>query len=121
LNILLVDDHEDTLQVMSRLLGVLDHRVTTATGVGPALSAAAAGDFDLLISDVGLGDGSGTDLMRELLKRRPPTGQPLKGIALTGYGTAADVAATRAAGFAAHLTKPVNFDQLQAMILKVTA
>jgi chemotaxis family two-component system sensor kinase Cph1 len=121
LRILLVDDHEDTLRIMSRMLGESRHAVTTATGVGTALAAAttaaaAAGDgaFDLLISDVGLDDGSGLDLMRELLKRRP-----VKGIALTGYGTASDVAATRAAGFAAHLTKPVDFGQLQDTIVEV--
>jgi CheY-like chemotaxis protein len=115
LRILLVDDQEDTLRIMSRLLTGLAHRVTTATDVGSALSAADAGAFDVLISDIGLGDGSGLDLMRELLGR-----SPIKGIALTGYGTAEDVAATRAAGFVGHLTKPVNFDQLQALILDVT-
>jgi CheY-like chemotaxis protein len=116
LRILLVDDHEDTLRVMSRLLGGAEHRVTTATGVGSALSAAERDEFDLLISDVGLGDGSGMDLMRELLRRRP-----IRGIALTGYGTEDDVRGTREAGFAAHLTKPVNFDQLQALIREVGA
>jgi PAS domain S-box-containing protein len=114
LRILLVDDHEDTLRVMSRLLGGTGHVVTTATGVDTALTAADAGEFDLLISDLGLDDGSGLDLMRELLRRRP-----IKGIALTGYGSAADVAATRAAGFDAHLTKPVNPDHLQALIRDV--
>ena len=112
--ILLVDDHEDTLRVMARLLGGMGHAVTTATGVDTALSAAEAGGFELLISDLGLEDGSGLDLMRELLKRRP-----IKGIALTGYGTAADVAATRKAGFDAHLTKPVDPDALQGLILDV--
>ena len=53
---------------MARLLGALEHRVTTASGVGTALAAAEGGEFDLLISDIGLGDGSGMDLMRELLK-----------------------------------------------------
>ena len=71
-------------------------------------------EFDLLISDVGLGDGSGLDLMRALLGRRP-----IKGIALTGYGSASDVEATRTAGFAAHLTKPVNFEHLQNLIFDV--
>ena len=68
LRILLVDDHEDTLRVMARLLKGLEHDVTTATGISGALAAAQAAEFDLLISDVGLGEESGLDLMRELLE-----------------------------------------------------
>src|SRR6476659_8834333 len=70
LNILLVEDHPDTLRLMSLLLGKLNHRITTATCVSQALEAAAAQDFDLLISDVGLPDGTGLELMKELLSRR---------------------------------------------------
>lgn len=114
LRILLVDDHEDTLRAMSRLLSRLRHRVTTAASVGAALSAASAGEFDLLISDVGLPDGTGLDLMRELLRRRP-----IRGIALTGYGTASDVEQTLAAGFEAHLTKPIDLERLEALIRQV--
>jgi light-regulated signal transduction histidine kinase (bacteriophytochrome) len=112
MRILLVDDDKDTLRVMARLLGRLTHRVTTASGVGPALSAAERGEFDILISDIGLGDGSGLDLMRELAKLRP-----IRGIALTGYGTESDMQETKAAGFEAHLTKPIDFQRLEALIL----
>jgi signal transduction histidine kinase/CheY-like chemotaxis protein len=111
MRILLVEDHEDSLRAMSRLLRKLDHRVTTATCVGTALEAAAADEFDLLISDVGLPDGTGLDLMKELLARRP-----IKCIALTGYGMDADVRRTREAGFGRHLTKPVSFPDLQRAI-----
>jgi chemotaxis family two-component system sensor kinase Cph1 len=111
--ILLVDDDEDTVRVMARLLGRLKHRVTTATGVGTALAAAEREEFDLLISDIGLGDGSGLDLMRELLKRGP-----MRGIALTGYSTESDIQETKEAGFEAHLTKPIDFRQLEALILR---
>ena len=90
LRILLVDDHEDTLRVMSRLLKGLSHEVTTASSIEPALAAAATKKFDLIISDLGLGVESGRDLMRELLKR-----QPIRGTALTGNGTGEDVRQTR--------------------------
>jgi PAS domain S-box-containing protein len=116
LRILLVDDHADTLRAMSRLLRQLEHRVITADCVSSALSAAESNDFDLLISDVGLPDGTGTGLMRELLKRRP-----VKGIALTGYGMESDIQQTREAGFFAHLTKPIDFNQLQEAIRQGTA
>ncbi len=111
LSILVVDDHRDTLMAMSRLLKRLDHDVTTADCKASALAAAADGSFDLLISDIGLPDGTGLELMREMLARRP-----IRGIALTGYGTEGDIERTREAGFVAHLTKPINFKQLEAVI-----
>ena len=111
LDILLVDDHADTLRAMSRLLKTLEHRVTTATCVTGALAAADAGRFDLVISDVGLPDGTGLQLMEQLRSM-----YPLKGIALTGYGMESDIELTRKAGFQVHLTKPINFSDLQAAI-----
>lgn len=111
LRILLVDDHEDTLRAMSRLLRKLRHRVTAAGSMTDALSAANADVFDVVISDVGLPDGTGLDLMRQLRARCPMTG-----IAVTGYGAEADVQDTREAGFSAHLTKPVDFQKLEVIL-----
>jgi CheY-like chemotaxis protein len=113
-SILLVDDHEDTLRAMSRLLRNLEHRVVTANCVQGALRAADEQNFDLLISDVGLPDGTGLDLMRHLLVRRP-----IRGIALTGYGSDSDLRQTREAGFSAHLTKPIDFRALESAIRSV--
>ena len=67
--VLLVDDHADTLRSMDRLLRVRGYQVCVASTVAAALEAAATHPFDLLISDVGLPDGSGMDLMRELRLR----------------------------------------------------
>jgi signal transduction histidine kinase len=114
LKILLVEDHEDSLWAMSRLLRKLDHSVTTATCVSHALDAAEADRFDLLISDVGLPDGTGLELMQRLLVRHP-----IKGIALTGYGMESDIQRTHEAGFQRHLTKPVNFNDLETAILEM--
>ena len=113
-NILLVDDHEDTLRALSRLLRKLEHRVVTANCVQGALRAANEENFDLLISDVGLPDGTGLDLMKQLLGR-----QPIRGIALTGYGSDQDLRQTREAGFSAHLTKPIDFRALETVIREV--
>ncbi|CAA9377467.1 MAG: hypothetical protein AVDCRST_MAG64-389 [uncultured Phycisphaerae bacterium] len=115
LSILVVDDHQDTLNAMSRLLRRLDHRVTIADSKAAALTAADGEAFDLVISDIGLPDGSGLELMRELLARRP-----IKGIALTGYGLDSDVQATRSAGFDAHLTKPIKFGDVEEVIRQLT-
>jgi CheY-like chemotaxis protein len=69
-----------------------------------------------VISDVGLPDISGHDLMRSIRQRRL-----LRGLALSGYGTEADVQASKDAGFSAHLTKPVDFDDLLTVIREVSA
>ena len=116
LRILLVEDHDDTARVMRRVLASQGHEVETAADVATALELARKRPFDLLLSDLGLPDGSGVDLMRSL--RAAGIGMP--GVALSGYGQEQDVAQSRAAGFAAHLTKPVNLSALLATIVRVT-
>jgi two-component system CheB/CheR fusion protein len=108
LKVLLVEDHGDTAMMMRLLLEEEGHLVETAGDVANALELAEAKRFDLLLSDLGLPDGSGVDLMSVLRKR----GHTLPGIALTGYGREEDVSRSRAAGFAAHLTKPVSPERL---------
>jgi PAS domain S-box-containing protein len=130
LRILLVEDHEDTARVMSRLLRTYHYDVTTAGDVTSALRIAASEPFDLVISDLGLPDGSGLDLMRHLLEQHGRTPSDagdessdaagaIKGIALSGYGMEADRQRSREAGFAEHLTKPVDLQRLQDVIRNV--
>jgi CheY-like chemotaxis protein len=114
LHILLVDDHDESLFVLARLLEKCGHSVRTARDYGEAVSAAAGQRFDLLISDVGLPDRSGLELMQEL-----HAAQGLRGIALSGFTNDADVRASEAAGFAVHLNKPVVFTELTAAIQAV--
>jgi signal transduction histidine kinase/ActR/RegA family two-component response regulator len=109
--ILLVEDHEDTCRIMSKLLRAARHEVATAGSVGDALRVAQGQQFDLVIADLGLPDGSGLDLMTQL---KHVYGLP--GIALTGYGMHDDIARTRQAGFAHHLTKPVDLVKLEDAI-----
>jgi signal transduction histidine kinase len=116
LRLLLVEDHEDTARVMSRLLRECNYDVQTASSVKSALERAEREPYDLVISDLGLPDGSGLDLMQELRNR-----YDLKGIALSGYGMEDDIRRSREAGFVAHLTKPVNFQSLQAAIQQIAA
>jgi PAS domain S-box-containing protein len=116
LSILLVEDHDATSRVLSMLLRRLNHRVTTAADLASARQCAQQQQFDLLISDIGLPDGSGLDLMRELREKYK---DQLKGICLSGYGMDQDVIQSRAAGFAFHLTKPVDFPKLKATIESV--
>lgn len=113
--ILLVDDHADTLRILTRLLRRWGYSVTTADGVQSALARAAEEKFDLLISDLGLPDGSGRDIMREV-----KANYQLRGIVLSGYGTDEDIRASLEAGFEEHLTKPVGFQALQMAVQRLS-
>jgi PAS domain S-box-containing protein len=114
LSILLVEDHVDTATMMARLLKMYGHDVRTADSVGTALAALDSHAFDLLISDIGLPDGTGLDLMRQVR-----TKARLPGIVLSGFGMEEDVRRSREAGFAIHLTKPVSPDDLQREIVRL--
>jgi PAS domain S-box-containing protein len=112
--ILLVEDHADTRHVLARLLQSAGCAVTTAGSAREAMELADRAPFDLLVSDIGLPDGSGLDVMRYVKARHN-----LKGIALTGFGQDDDLARSSAAGFETHLTKPVNFQMLKEVIRRV--
>jgi CheY-like chemotaxis protein len=114
LRILLVEDNLDSLRVMARLLGRRGHLVRTSASFGEALREGESDLFDVVISDIGLPDGSGLDLMRRLRPR-----VALGGIALSGYGMEEDIRRSGQAGFVAHLTKPVDFARLEAAIRRV--
>ena len=107
LSILLVDDHADSLDLLARLLRRCGHRVETARRVDEAVRAVTRERFDILVSDIGLPDGCGTDVMRAM---KAEQGAP--GIALTGHGDDYYIKACAEAGFAARLLKPVVFNQL---------
>ncbi|MEX3978821.1 response regulator [Paraburkholderia sp. EG287A] len=116
LNILLIEDHEDTAEVMSQLMRTGGHEVAVAGSVAGALALTASMAFDLVVSDIGLPDGSGIDFIRAF---RAQSTAPA--IALTGFGTDDDVRRSVEAGFTAHLTKPVNFEQLERLIEEAAA
>jgi PAS domain S-box-containing protein len=111
-HILLVEDHSDTAEAMAELLRGLGHRITVAGSVAAGLAAAdQAGRIDLVVSDLGLPDGTGLELMQELYSR-----YGVRGIALSGYGMEEDVRRSLDAGFERHLTKPVNVQALHTAI-----
>jgi CheY-like chemotaxis protein len=87
------------------------YEITVAHSAEQAVEKVRGQDFDLLISDIGLPDRSGYELMRELRASKA-----LPGIALSGFGTEQDVIEARAAGFSKHLTKPINFERLEEAI-----
>jgi PAS domain S-box-containing protein len=111
LRVLLVEDHSDTREVLAALLGANSYAVKTAGSVEAALQLAAAERFDVVVSDLGLPDGTGYDLMKQL---RDEFG--IKGIALSGYGMEQDQQRSREAGFLDHVVKPVDILRLMAVI-----
>lgn len=117
LSILVVEDHPDTARAVSLLLRTRGHRVVLADSVATGLATATLEPFDLLISDIGLPDGSGHDLMRQLLAQR----RDIKAICLSGFGMEEDIRKSREAGFLEHLTKPVTFPHLESAIQRITA
>jgi two-component system CheB/CheR fusion protein len=115
LRILLVEDHADTAKIVQWLLTADKHRVEWAADVAAGLKLAATHEFDLLLSDLGLPDGTGVDLMRTLRQ----AGSTLPGIVLSGYGQDQDVARSLEAGFAAHLVKPLSPQRLREAIVSL--
>jgi CheY-like chemotaxis protein len=112
--ILLVEDHKDTRTSLEYLLHKIKHEVKSAATAKEALRLAAEYEFDLVISDIGLPDQSGLELMQQLKNKFN-----LKGIGLSGYGMEDDIAKSRAAGFIQHLTKPIRFDDLKQVISEI--
>lgn len=117
LHILLVEDHGVTARMMRMVLTAEGHSVESAGDVATAIQLANQHAFDLLVSDLGLPDGSGHDLMRELRAQ----GYKFPGIALTGYGQEDDIQRSREAGFIAHLTKPASREAVLEAVAAATS
>ena len=101
--ILLVEDNPDSLRALSMSLSLLGYEVRPANSLRTALAAAEDGGFDLIVSDLELGDGTGLDLLRSIGPERS-----VPAIALTGYGSEEDRKICLDAGFETHLTKPIE-------------
>jgi CheY-like chemotaxis protein len=111
ISILLVEDHKDSAEVMSRLLRDKGYSVESCATIADALAIASERRFNLVLSDIGLPDGTGVDLIKQLRQH-----SSIPAIALTGFGMDQDIKRYKDAGFDAHLTKPVNFQKLEMII-----
>jgi PAS domain S-box-containing protein len=116
LRILLVEDHDDTRTAIARLLKTLGFKVDSSANAAQAIAAASRKKFDLVISDIGLPDRDGYELMRELRAQHH-----LKGIALSGYGMPLDQARSKQAGFEMHIVKPVSMEMLKEAIQDIAS
>lgn len=115
--VFLVEDNDDTRVLLAFLLRQGGYEVHTARTVQAALEEFPKSGSTVLISDVGLPDGSGCDLLRELRKRKSCR----YAIAMSGYGTLSDIAASHAAGFRHHLVKPVEMQTLERLLQEASA
>ena len=114
LHILVVENHQDTLDAMKMFLDLRGHTTETAGTMKAALDAAVENTFDLVITDIGLPDGDGWELMRQLRERGP-----VRAVAMSGYGWKEDLEKSRAAGFEAHLLKPLKITELENVLRKM--
>ena len=114
LRILLVEDHGDTRHTLSRLLTHFGHQISVAENTQTALEMVQSEKFDVVLSDIGLPDGSGYEVISQAKRKRP-----VKGVAITGFGTDEDVRRGKEAGFDFHLVKPIDFHELRNVLDQV--
>jgi signal transduction histidine kinase/ActR/RegA family two-component response regulator len=112
MRVLLVEDHLDTNRSLTRLLQLRGYTVQSAASIQDGLELASKEEFDVLISDLGLPDGQGFDLLQKL----PSGRRPSLTIALTGFGMEEDIRKSLAAGFKHHLVKPIDLNKLDLLI-----
>jgi two-component system, chemotaxis family, CheB/CheR fusion protein len=111
---LIVDDSEDTIAMLRELLRIAGANVTTATNGADALRLAADSEFDVVLSDISMPAMDGFEFLQRL--RQIPGRKHVPVIAITGFGRSDDIDRARAAGFYAHLTKPLNLETLSAIL-----
>ena len=116
LRILVVEDHSDTLEALSRLLNHFGHEISTADDARSALDMINSKEFDVVLCDIALPDGNGYDVVAEAKRRRP-----LKAVALSGFAGHDDIERGRKAGFDFYLAKPVDFHELRSVLGQIAA
>lgn len=112
MKVFLVEDNADTRYLLTHLLSDAGYAVQSASTVQEALREFPSSGSDVLVSDVGLPDGSGRDLVRGLRA----AGEHPYAIAMSGYGTTSDIRASLEAGFRHHLVKPVEVEVLERLL-----
>jgi two-component system, chemotaxis family, CheB/CheR fusion protein len=115
--IIVVEDHADTAEGLRRFLTRIGYKVYIAPDVASARALAKAVEFDVLLSDIRLPDGTGWDLMRELSRDQPN----LRGIAISGFNSQEEIARSKRVGFLDHIAKPLVAEEISAAIESAVA
>ena len=116
LRILVVEDHSETLDALSRLLSHFGHEISVADGAQVALNMIDSKEFDVVLCDIALPDGNGYDVIAKAKRKRS-----VKAVALSGFAATEDIERGREAGFDFHLAKPVDFHELRAVLGQIAA
>ena len=116
LRILVVEDHSETLEALFRLLSHFGHEISVADGAQNAMNMIDSKEFDVVLCDIALPDGSGYDFIAEAKRKRP-----VKAVALSGFAATEDIERGREAGFDFHLAKPVDFHELRTVLGQIAA
>ena len=116
LRIFVVENHEDTRFLLVLLLEQLGHTVFSAPSLGEALAELPSARCDVLISDIGLPDGNGWELMTQLGDERPRYA-----IAMSGFGMSSDRQRSLGVGYRHHLLKPVEPNQIERLLDEAAA
>jgi CheY-like chemotaxis protein len=116
LRILVVEDHSDTLEALSRLLNHFGHEISTAGDARSALDMINSKEFDVVLCDIALPDGNGYEVIAEAKRKGA-----VKAVALSGLAARDDIERGRKAGFDFHLAKPVDFHELRSVLGQIAA
>ena len=119
IRILLVEDNEDSREMLKVLFAQYNYETTTAASAAEALAALEKNKYDILISDIGMSGGDGYELIRKIRQFTPEKGGQIPAVALTGYASVQDRDLAVQAGFQEHFSKPVEIDGLIALIEKL--
>ena len=116
IRVIVVEDHAESAENLNRYLSAVGYKVFIATDMRSAMSLASAVEFDVLLSDLALPDGSGWELMKNLSAERR-----IRGIAFSGHNLPDDVQRSAVAGFLEHIPKPLSPEKLCAAIDRAAA
>jgi CheY-like chemotaxis protein len=119
LRVLLVDDNIDNLELLAIILEQYGTEVITAASAAEAIQAIAQSIPDILISDIAMPLEDGYSLIRQIRKLPPEQGGLIPAIALTAYAKNEDRLLALEAGFQMHLPKPIDPDELIAVVMKL--
>ncbi|HZP10953.1 MAG TPA: ATP-binding protein [Nevskiaceae bacterium] len=115
LRVLAVDDEPDTHDLIQRVLQDCGASVTTASSGAEALKAAESAAFDVLVSDIGMAEMDGYEMLRQMRARKIR----MPAIALTAFARSEDRTRAMLAGFIAHISKPVDLVEMTATVASV--
>ena len=118
--VLLVEDNPDTLDMLKFIFDESGAEVIAAISVDEALDALERFRPDALVSDIAMPDRDGYDLISEIRSREPERGGKIPAVAVTAYARAEDRVRVLAAGFQMHIAKPIDPDELIAVVASLT-